>query len=175
MAACWHAANSIFPAMPNHTGLIILSHTLAPLPPPSLATQGGLWIPCAGSKTPWGSHMGGEEYEPDARPFSEVCSGGAALLLPPVTTVVPAAELVQCTSRAAATNRWQGQAANLVMHTDEHYQVDSSSLHPLPLLLYPLPRSHPQAKTLDELKALLKGGWSDVEGFMASLSARVEQ
>ncbi|KAI7839227.1 hypothetical protein COHA_007040 [Chlorella ohadii] len=59
---------------------------------------GGLWIPCAGSKTPWGSHMGGEEYEPDARPFSE-------------------------------------------------------------------------AKTLDELKALLKGGWGDVEGFMANGNA----
>jgi len=69
-----------------------LTISLPPLSPP----QGGLWIPCAGSKTPWGSHMGGEEYEPDARPFSE-------------------------------------------------------------------------AKTLDELKALLKGGWGDVEGFMASL------
>ncbi len=32
---------------------------------------GGLWNPCAGSRTPWGSHIGGEEYEPDARPFSE--------------------------------------------------------------------------------------------------------
>lgn len=26
----------------------------------------GLWVPCAGSYTPWGSHAGGEEYEPDA-------------------------------------------------------------------------------------------------------------
>ena len=25
----------------------------------------GLWTPCAGSVTPWGSHAGGEEYEPD--------------------------------------------------------------------------------------------------------------
>jgi secreted PhoX family phosphatase len=26
----------------------------------------GLWVPCAGSVTPWGSHLGSEEYEPDA-------------------------------------------------------------------------------------------------------------
>ena len=25
----------------------------------------GLWIPCAGSVTPWDTHAGGEEYEPD--------------------------------------------------------------------------------------------------------------
>ncbi len=29
----------------------------------------GLWIPCAGTLTPWNSHLGGEEYEPDARHF----------------------------------------------------------------------------------------------------------
>lgn len=28
---------------------------------------GGVWNPCAGSVTPWGSHLGSEEYEPDAR------------------------------------------------------------------------------------------------------------
>ncbi len=28
---------------------------------------GGGWIHCAGSVTPWGSHLGSEEYEPDAR------------------------------------------------------------------------------------------------------------
>ena len=26
----------------------------------------GLWIPCAGSVSPWGTHLGSEEYEPDA-------------------------------------------------------------------------------------------------------------
>ena len=26
----------------------------------------GLWIPCAGSRTPWGTHLSSEEYEPDA-------------------------------------------------------------------------------------------------------------
>ena len=28
---------------------------------------GGLWVPCAGSVTPWGTHLGSEEYPPDAR------------------------------------------------------------------------------------------------------------
>lgn len=27
----------------------------------------GLWVPCAGSVTPWGTHLGSEEYPPDAR------------------------------------------------------------------------------------------------------------
>ncbi|MDP2618854.1 MAG: DUF839 domain-containing protein, partial [Hyphomicrobiales bacterium] len=30
---------------------------------------GGLWIPCNGSTTPWMTHLGSEEYEPDARAF----------------------------------------------------------------------------------------------------------
>lgn len=30
----------------------------------------GLWIPCAGSVSPWNTHIGGEEYEPDAKYFS---------------------------------------------------------------------------------------------------------
>lgn len=31
----------------------------------------GLWIPCNGSTTPWLSHLGSEEYEPDARVFEQ--------------------------------------------------------------------------------------------------------
>ena len=27
----------------------------------------GLWVPCAGSVTPWNTHLGSEEYEPNAR------------------------------------------------------------------------------------------------------------
>lgn len=27
----------------------------------------GMWVPCAGSVTPWGTHLGSEEYEPDAK------------------------------------------------------------------------------------------------------------
>lgn len=34
--------------------------------PVSFAEFGGLWVPCAGSVTPWGTHLGSEEYEPDA-------------------------------------------------------------------------------------------------------------
>lgn len=40
----------------------------------------GLWIPCGGSVAPWGGRLAGEEYEPDARPMSEVrarWAGGA--------------------------------------------------------------------------------------------------
>jgi len=29
----------------------------------------GLWIPCNGSLSPWNTHLGSEEYEPDARDF----------------------------------------------------------------------------------------------------------
>ena len=31
----------------------------------------GLWVPCAGSVTPWNSHLGSEEYEPNARNVKE--------------------------------------------------------------------------------------------------------
>jgi hypothetical protein len=31
------------------------------------SSVGGLWIPCAGSLSPWNTHLGSEEYEPDAR------------------------------------------------------------------------------------------------------------
>jgi secreted PhoX family phosphatase len=32
---------------------------------------GGLWVPCAGSVTPWGNHLGSEEYPPNARAIEE--------------------------------------------------------------------------------------------------------
>jgi secreted PhoX family phosphatase len=32
---------------------------------------GGLWNPCAGSVSPWGTHLGSEEGEPDARQLAE--------------------------------------------------------------------------------------------------------
>ncbi|KAL3138685.1 hypothetical protein ABBQ32_006440 [Trebouxia sp. C0010 RCD-2024] len=35
---------------------------------------GGLWTPCAGSVTPWNTHLGSEEYEPDALAFSVATS-----------------------------------------------------------------------------------------------------
>ena len=30
---------------------------------------GGVWFPCASSRTPWNTHLGSEEYEPDAKWF----------------------------------------------------------------------------------------------------------
>ena len=36
---------------------------------------GGLWVPCAGSVTPWGTHLGSEEYPPDARAFEAATTG----------------------------------------------------------------------------------------------------
>lgn len=38
------------------------------------AAQGGLWTPCAGMVTPWNSHLGSEEYPPDARAFGNARS-----------------------------------------------------------------------------------------------------
>lgn len=35
--------------------------------PISFASVGGGWVHCAGVRTPWKSHLGSEEYEPDAR------------------------------------------------------------------------------------------------------------
>jgi hypothetical protein len=35
------------------------------------SAYGGVWVPCAGSITPWGTHLGSEEYEPDARALYE--------------------------------------------------------------------------------------------------------
>lgn len=35
----------------------------------SMNSVNGLWIPCAGELTPWNTHLGGEEYEPDARTY----------------------------------------------------------------------------------------------------------
>ena len=34
--------------------------------PVDFSAFGGLWVPCAGSVTPWNTHLGSEEYEPDA-------------------------------------------------------------------------------------------------------------
>ena len=35
----------------------------------NMAGINGLWIPCAGSLSPWNTHLGSEEYEPDARAY----------------------------------------------------------------------------------------------------------
>lgn len=33
------------------------------------ASIDGIWTPCAASLTPWGTHLGGEEYEPNAKEY----------------------------------------------------------------------------------------------------------
>jgi uncharacterized protein len=47
------------------TGLITAVDTW----PVDFSGIGGLWIPCAGSITPWGTHLGSEEYPADALAF----------------------------------------------------------------------------------------------------------
>ncbi len=43
--------------------------TLTPVStkPVDLSSIGGVWNPCAGSVTPWNTHLGSEEYPPDAK------------------------------------------------------------------------------------------------------------
>lgn len=50
------------------------SFSTASITPVDWSAWGGLWIPCAGSNTPWGTRMGSEEYEPDARLFETATS-----------------------------------------------------------------------------------------------------
>eukprot|EP00854_Cymbomonas_tetramitiformis_P011241 gene11241-13286_t len=45
--------------------------TVKSFKPIDWSSYGGIWHPCAGSLPPWGSHLGSEEYEPDARTFTE--------------------------------------------------------------------------------------------------------
>ena len=42
--------------------------------PIDFSAYGGLWVPCAGSVTPWGTHLGSEEYPADARTQAEATS-----------------------------------------------------------------------------------------------------
>ncbi len=49
--------------------------------PLDMSSIGGLWGPCAASRTPWGSHLGGEEYEPDARSYERDPGGSAVMAM----------------------------------------------------------------------------------------------
>ena len=52
--------------------------------PVDFSHQGGLWVPCAGSVTPWQTHIGSEEYPPDAKSYYEedmVSSGSIRMFL----------------------------------------------------------------------------------------------
>lgn len=41
--------------------------TVTSTTPVDFSKYGGVWDLCAGQKTPWNSHLGGEEYEPEAK------------------------------------------------------------------------------------------------------------
>lgn len=56
------------------TGLLAAKSTKAV----NFASVDGLWIPCAGSVTPWGTHLGSEEYPADERYVSQIDSWAAA-------------------------------------------------------------------------------------------------
>jgi secreted PhoX family phosphatase len=43
----------------------------------NFTTQGGVWTPCAGSVTPWQTHLGSEEYPPDAKAFDNLASSAS--------------------------------------------------------------------------------------------------
>lgn len=43
--------------------------TVTDTKPIDFSEDGGIWTPCAGSLSPWNTHLGSEEYEPDARAF----------------------------------------------------------------------------------------------------------
>mmetsp|Transcript_107098 Transcript_107098/g.313199 ORF Transcript_107098/g.313199 Transcript_107098/m.313199 type:complete len:675 (+) Transcript_107098:128-2152(+) len=36
------------------------------------STDGGMWVPCAGTLSPWNTHLGAEEYEPDAKAWAQI-------------------------------------------------------------------------------------------------------
>ena len=41
--------------------------TVTDMTPIDFSADGGIWTPCAGSLSPWNTHLGSEEYEPDAK------------------------------------------------------------------------------------------------------------
>lgn len=41
--------------------------TVTDITPVDFSADGGIWTPCAGILSPWNTHLGAEEYEPDAR------------------------------------------------------------------------------------------------------------
>ncbi|MEZ5778677.1 MAG: DUF839 domain-containing protein [Paracoccaceae bacterium] len=42
--------------------------------PIDFSALGGLWVPCAGSVSPWGTHLGSEEYPADARAHQDAAT-----------------------------------------------------------------------------------------------------
>ncbi len=48
--------------------------TITSTKPIDFSPFGGIWVPCAGSVTPWATHLGSEEYPPDARAVESATS-----------------------------------------------------------------------------------------------------
>jgi len=68
------AKNDMYARMPMSMSLTTLEQdktsgklTATQLKNISFKSANGLWIPCGGSLSPWNTHLGSEEYEPDAR------------------------------------------------------------------------------------------------------------
>jgi secreted PhoX family phosphatase len=69
---------ALYAALPMAMNLAVLDQdpatgTLTPikLSNVDMSAVEGLWIPCNGSTTPWMTHLGSEEYEPDAQVFEK--------------------------------------------------------------------------------------------------------
>lgn len=68
------AGNNMYGKLPMTMTLAKLSQsatdgkfTVTSIKPVDFSAVNGLWIPCAGARSPWNTHLGAEEYEPDAR------------------------------------------------------------------------------------------------------------
>ena len=78
------AKNDLYGRMPMSMSLSTLEQdktsgklTATQLKNLSFKSVNGLWIPCAGSLSPWNTHLGSEEYEPDARCQTETSYSSA--------------------------------------------------------------------------------------------------
>ncbi|MBS4179524.1 PhoX family protein [Lederbergia citrea] len=73
-----HSGSSAYGRVPASMSLTSLEQdkktgklTVAGVEKIDFAGTNGLWIPCNGSLSPWNTHLGSEEYEPDARIFEQ--------------------------------------------------------------------------------------------------------
>ncbi|MGE5701057.1 MAG: PhoX family protein, partial [Clostridia bacterium] len=73
-----HAGNSAYGVVPASMGLNTIEQNkkdgslkVKSVKKVDFSDVDGLWIPCNASLSPWNTHLGSEEYEPDARAFAE--------------------------------------------------------------------------------------------------------
>jgi len=79
------AGNNMYGKLPMTMTLAKLSQsatdgkfTTVSVKPVDFSAVNGLWIPCAGARSPWNTHIGSEEYEPDARCESDTAYAAKA-------------------------------------------------------------------------------------------------